>query len=82
MSGALAFLVSLADYSRNGSRHRGYRRAGQDPLQGAGQSTPSRACLRDKYSSQVNGYAKKFAGTIFNKPEEKEFGEKKLRGEA
>ncbi|KAK1922522.1 hypothetical protein DB88DRAFT_512041 [Papiliotrema laurentii] len=34
------------------------------------------------FKEQVNGYAKKFAGTIFNKPEEKEFGEKKLRGEA
>lgn len=30
---------------------------------------------------QVNGYAKKIAGTFFRNPEEKEFGEKKLKGE-
>lgn len=34
------------------------------------------------FKEQVNGYAKKIAGTVFGKPEEKEFGEKKLRGEA
>ncbi|KAK8843382.1 hypothetical protein IAR55_007039 [Kwoniella newhampshirensis] len=33
------------------------------------------------FKEQVNGYAKKFAGTVFRNPEEKEFGEKKLDGQ-
>jgi hypothetical protein len=36
---------------------------------------------KHKADSQVNGYAKKIAGTFFRNSEEKEFGEKKLRGE-
>jgi hypothetical protein len=32
--------------------------------------------------AQVNGYAKKIAGTVFGNKEEKEFGDKKLHGEA
>ncbi|EIW67033.1 hypothetical protein TREMEDRAFT_64900 [Tremella mesenterica DSM 1558] len=31
------------------------------------------------FKEQVNGYAKKFAGKTFRNPEEKEFGEKKLK---
>ncbi|WVF65659.1 hypothetical protein IAT40_000390 [Kwoniella sp. CBS 6097] len=33
------------------------------------------------FKEQVNGYAKKFAGAIFNNDREKEFGEKKLDGQ-
>lgn len=33
-------------------------------------------------TAQVNGYAKKFAGTIFRNEEEKKFGEAKLEGNA
>jgi len=33
------------------------------------------------FKEQVNGYAKKFAGTFFGNKDEKEFGEAKLRGE-
>ncbi|WWD21100.1 hypothetical protein CI109_105581 [Kwoniella shandongensis] len=33
------------------------------------------------FKEQVNGYAKKFAGTVFRNSEEKEFGEKKLDGQ-
>jgi hypothetical protein len=36
----------------------------------------------DKSTPQVNGYAKKFAGTIFRNEEEKKFGEAKLEGNA
>lgn len=32
-------------------------------------------------TSEVNGFAKKFAGKVFNNPKEVEFGEKKLAGE-
>ncbi|WWC73185.1 uncharacterized protein I206_107151 [Kwoniella pini CBS 10737] len=34
------------------------------------------------FKDQVNGYAKKFAGTVFKNENEKEFGEKKLDGQA
>ncbi|WVW79248.1 hypothetical protein I302_101214 [Kwoniella bestiolae CBS 10118] len=34
------------------------------------------------FKDQVNGYAKKFAGAVFRNEGEKEFGEKKLQGEA
>ncbi|WVQ64001.1 uncharacterized protein L199_002160 [Kwoniella botswanensis] len=34
------------------------------------------------FKDQVNGYAKKFAGAVFRNDGEKEFGEKKLQGEA
>ncbi|WRT68963.1 uncharacterized protein IL334_005945 [Kwoniella shivajii] len=34
------------------------------------------------FKDQVNGYAKKFAGTVFRNEGEKDFGEKKLDGEA
>ncbi|RSH95352.1 hypothetical protein EHS25_000439 [Saitozyma podzolica] len=34
------------------------------------------------FKEQVNGYAKKFAGTIFRNEEEKKFGEAKLEGNA
>lgn len=33
------------------------------------------------HENQVNGYAKKFAGSVFGNKGEKEFGEKKLDGE-
>ncbi|ORY26228.1 hypothetical protein BCR39DRAFT_541508 [Naematelia encephala] len=33
------------------------------------------------FKEQVNGYAKKFAGSVFRNKDEKEFGEKKLQGE-
>lgn len=31
---------------------------------------------------QVNGFAKKFAGKVFNNKEEEQFGEAKLQGDA
>ncbi|WWC64117.1 uncharacterized protein I303_106725 [Kwoniella dejecticola CBS 10117] len=34
------------------------------------------------FKDQVNGYAKKIAGTVFRNEGEKEFGEKKLEGQA
>ncbi|WVR09137.1 hypothetical protein IAU60_006199 [Kwoniella sp. DSM 27419] len=34
------------------------------------------------FKEQVNGYAKKFAGQVFNNDREKEFGEQKLNGQA
>ncbi|WWC91299.1 uncharacterized protein L201_006242 [Kwoniella dendrophila CBS 6074] len=49
---------------------------------GAGGVVEQTSDQKISFKEQVNGYAKKFAGTVFRNEDEKEFGEKKLQGQA